>query len=368
MKMADTMEYKCPSCGGSLEFDSKSQKLKCPFCGTEITIDEWNAQNGTREEQAASQQKDTSWEALGGDTAWTSEETANMAVYACQSCGGEIVAEKTTGATSCPYCGNQVVIKGQFAGDLKPDYIIPFKLDKKAAKEGYKKHLTKKKFLPQVFARENHIDEIKGLYVPFWLFDSKVHADVQYEADKVKIWTSGDTEYTQRDTYDLRRSGSLVFEHLPVDCSRKMDDKLMESIEPYRFQDAVPFQAAYLSGFLADRYDVQMKEGRKRAEERIKRSAEDGLKPGIAEFDTIKTVNSDVHILDARYWYALYPVWILNTTWRGKQYIFAMNGQTGKTVGDLPFDKGAFWKYVLSRGAILGAILYALMWIIVLLV
>lgn len=360
--MADTMEYKCPSCGGSMEFDSNTQKLKCPFCATEVAIEEWE---DVQEEQAGMQQGDTCWEAMGGDFSWTREETANMAVYSCQSCGGEIVAEKTTGATACPYCGNQVVIKGTFSGDLKPDYIIPFKLDKKAAKAAYKKHLTKKKFLPGIFAKENHIDEIKGVYVPFWLFDTKVHADVNYEAEKVKVWTSGDTEYTERATYDLGRSGSLSFEHLPVDCSRKMDDKLMESIEPYQFQDAVPFKAAYLSGYMADRYDVEMTEGRKRAEERIKRSAEEALKPGISKYDSVVTMSSDVHIIDARYWYVLYPVWILNTTWQKNQYIFAMNGQTGKMVGDLPFDRGAFWKYVASRGVAIGAVLYALMWMII---
>ena len=360
--MADTMEYKCPSCGGSMEFDSNTQKLKCPFCATEVGIDEWE---DVQEEQAGMQQRDTCWEAMGGDSSWTREETANMDVYSCQSCGGEIVAEKTTGATACPYCGNQVVIKGTFSGDLKPDYIIPFKLDKKAAKAAYKKHLTKKKFLPGIFAKENHIDEIKGMYVPFWLFDTKVHADVNYEAEKVKVWTSGDTEYTERATYDLGRSGSLSFEHLPVDCSRKMDDKLMESIEPYQFQDAVPFKAAYLSGYMADRYDVEMTEGRKRAEERIKRSAEEALKPGISKYDSVVTMSSDVHIIDARYWYVLYPVWILNTTWQKNQYIFAMNGQTGKMVGDLPFDRGAFWKYVASRGVAIGAVLYALMWMII---
>ena len=219
--------------------------------------------------------------------------------------------------------------------------------------------------MPGIFAKENHIDEIKGVYVPFWLFDTKVHADVNYEAEKVKVWTSGDTEYTERATYDLGRSGSLSFEHLPVDCSRIMDDKLMESIEPYQFQDAVPFKAAYLSGYMADRYDVEMTEGRKRAEERIKRSAEEALKPGISKYDSVVTMSSDVHIIDARYWYVLYPVWILNTTWQKNQYIFAMNGQTGKMVGDLPFDRGAFWKYVASRGVAIGAVLYALMWMII---
>lgn len=353
--MSDLTEYKCPSCGGSMEFDSTAQKLKCPYCDTMISIEEWNAQNT----------EDTVWQALGGQN-WTKEETEGMSVYVCQSCGGEIVADQTTGASSCPFCGNQVVMKGQFSGDLRPDYVIPFKLDKKAAKEAYKKHLNGKAFLPGIFEQENHIDEIKGVYVPFWLFDSDVQGDVFYKAESQKCWTQGNTEYTEHTFFDVQRAGTLSFEHLPVDCSRKMEDTLMESIEPYDFKDAVPFQAAYLAGYLADRYDVEMDASRQKAEMRIRHSMEAALKPGNREYQTVRTDQSDIRILSAKYWYALYPVWILNTTWKGEKYVFAMNGQTGKMVGDLPMDKGAFRKYVCTRGVLIGAVLYALMWLFLL--
>ena len=127
--MSDVMEYKCPACGGAMEFDSKTQQLKCPYCDTQISVEEWERQN-------AKDQGTAQWTSTGNET-WSQEETQDMKVYVCQSCGGEIIAEQTTGASSCPFCGNKIVVKGQFAGDLKPDRIIPFKLDKKAAKESY---------------------------------------------------------------------------------------------------------------------------------------------------------------------------------------------------------------------------------------
>lgn len=357
--MSDLTEYKCPSCGGAMEFDSTVQKLKCLYCDTQIGIDEWNAQNGENEEEEI-------WQALG-NISWTDEETAGMSVYVCSSCGGEIVTDQTTGASSCPFCGNPIVMKGQFAGDLKPDYIIPFKLDKKAAKEAYKKHLNGKAFLPGIFEQENHIDEIKGIYVPFWIFDSVVQGDILYKAETQRVWRQGDTEYTEHSFFDVQRAGTLSFEHLPVDCSRKMDDTLMESIEPYEFKYAVPFQKAYLAGYLADRYDVEMDTSRQKAQQRMRNSMEMALRPENREYQNVRTNQSDVRIQSARYWYALYPVWILNTTWQGKKYVFAMNGQTGKMVGDLPMDSKAFRKYVCLRGILIGVVLYALMWLFLML-
>ena len=362
--MSDMKEYKCPACGGAMEFDSGTQKMKCPFCDTQMSIEEFEAAN-TQPGEMEQSQSETNWKAAGG-TAWQEDEVSGMAVYCCESCGGEITADKTTGATTCPFCGNKVVMKGQFSGALKPDYVIPFKLDKKAAKEAYQKHLEKKAFLPRVFKAENHIDEIMGVYVPFWLFDVDAQANITYNAERVRTWRQGDTEYTEHEYYQADRAGGIGFEHIPTDCSRKMDDALMEAIEPYNFKEAVPFRAAYLAGYVADRYDVEMEECMERATKRIKQSAEDALRETVKGYQTVTPVNRLVNIMNARYWYALYPVWILNTTWKGEKYTFAMNGQTGKMVGDLPADQGAFWKFVGIRGVILGAIIYALMWIIAL--
>lgn len=364
--MSDIMEYKCPACGGAMEFDSATQKMKCPYCDTQMAVDEFQSIQQEKVKDGVYADS-ASWQAVGGEQ-WHESETKGMKVYVCESCAGEIVADETTGATSCPFCGNKVVMKGQFSGDLKPDYIIPFKLDKKAAKKAYHRYLESKgkDFLPKIFKQENHIDEIKGIYVPFWLYDADVYGEVQYKAENIKIWTAGDTEYTETEEYLLHRAGTVCFEHIPLDCSKKMDDTLMESIEPYHFNEAVPFQPAYLAGYLADRYDVEFSERVERAKDRIKKSVETSFMTAAQGYHSITADGSMVNITQAQYLYALYPVWILNTTWKGEKYTFAMNGQTGKMVGDLPFDKGAFWKFVLKRGAVIGAVIYALMWALML--
>lgn len=332
--MGNVLEYKCPACGGIMEFDSKSQKMKCPYCDMTAAIEEFETQGQE----------------------WKKEETEGLKVYVCRSCGGELVADENTGASSCPFCGNPVVMKGQFEGDLKPDYIIPFRKDKKEAKTAYQEHLKGKPFLPAVFSSKNHIDEIKGVYVPFWLFDVKAKADMNYKAEKIRIWKKGDTEYTETRYYDIHRKGSLSFEKVPADGSKKMDDTLMQSIEPFNFKDAKEFKAAYLSGYLADRYDVTAEQCEKQVKKRIEKSVKSAFAESVKGYQAVSPAEGKVNLSDSKYKYVLYPVWMLTTTWKEQKFVFAMNGQSGKFIGDLPVDKNAFWRYVAKWSVILGAI------------
>ena len=353
-------EYKCPCCGGAIEFDSNIQKMKCPYCDTEFDVETLKNYDESLKNDTADDMK---WEISGG-AEWQSGEADGLKSYVCKSCGGEIVGDESTAATSCPFCGNPVVMMGQLSGTLKPDIIIPFKLDKKAAKEGLQKHLTGKRLLPKVFKDQNHIDEIKGIYVPFWLFDSDVDANVRYRATSVRMWSDEDYDYTETSYYDVRRAGSVGFENVPVDGSSKMPDDLMESLEPFDFSEAVDFSMAYLSGYLADKYDVSSDECNERANERVKRSSDLVLQSTVQGYDSVVPENVSVQFSGGRKHYALYPVWILNTTWNGEKYTFAMNGQTGKFVGDLPVDKGLFWTYFGSIFAGASVAAYAVFWLL----
>lgn len=344
--MTVLQDYKCPSCGGKVEFDSHLQKMKCPFCGSVYEVEQFETPE-TFSDAQYNLEDNINWNTAAGGQ-WDSGETDDMLVYSCNSCGGEIVAEKETGATSCPYCGNPVVVNGQFAGDLKPDLIIPFKLDKKQAKEALNNHLKGKKLLPKIFKDQNHIDEIKGLYVPFWLFDADINARVKYRATNTRSWTSGDYRYNEVSTYNIFRAGNMSYSHVPVDGSIKINDDLMESIEPYDLSEAVDFKKAYLSGYLADKYTVNAEDSIDRANYRIKNSTIDAFSSSVRGYDSVQTVNSNISLNNGTAKYALYPVWFLNTTWQNNHYYFAMNGQTGKFVGNLPMDKSLYWKHFIQ--------------------
>lgn len=357
--MAAIQEYKCPCCGGAITFDSTIQKMKCPYCDTEFemeTLAEYDKE--LRSEQA----DDMSWKTDTGD-GWREGETEGMRSYVCRSCGGEIMGDENTAAASCPFCGNPVVMMGQFTGSLRPDYVIPFKLDKQAAKEALKKHYMGKRLLPKIFKDENHIDEVKGVYVPFWLFDADADADMRYKASRIRSWSDSNYHYTETSYYAVRRSGSIAFENVPVDGSGKMADDLMESLEPFDFSKAVDFQTAYLAGYLADKYDVDADQSVERANERIRKSTEDAIAATVRGYTAVVRESGSIKLNNGKVKYVLFPVWLLNTTWNGQKYLFAMNGQSGKMVGDLPLDKGAYRKWLFGLTGAIGAAVYAVLYL-----
>ena len=357
--MSNQMEYKCPACGGALAFDSASQQLKCPFCDSVYELDRFEQQPGSAP-QAQPGEQDASggmnWNEDPG-SGWAAGETDDISVFSCNSCGGEIVCEDTTASATCPYCGNPVVFKGKLSGMLKPDCIIPFKLDKNQAKEALKRHVDRKKLVPALFKDKNHIDEIKGVYVPFWLFDAQIAANISYKGERTRTWSDAEYKYIEHNYYRIYRAGYVAFDQVPVDGSKKMADDLMESIEPFKISEAVDFQTAYLSGYLADKYDVSEKESINRAHDRMKKSAEEVLADTVKGYASVVPENTNVNISGGKAQYALYPVWILNTTWKDKKYIFAMNGQTGKMTGDLPIDRGIYLKWLAGLTAVFTVVL-----------
>ncbi len=362
--MSTLQQYKCPCCDGAIEFDTSAQKMSCPYCGTEFEMETLLAYD--QELNNTQVQDNMTWDTDAGSE-WQPGETEGMRIYSCNACGGEIVGDDTLAATSCPFCSNPVVMMGQFSGALKPDYVIPFKLDKKAAKEALQKHYLGKKLLPKAFKDQNHIDEVKGVYVPFWLFDADADAHIRYRGTKVRTWSDSSYDYTETSYYNITRAGNIGFERVPVDGSSKMDDTLMESIEPFNFSEAVDFQTAYLAGFLADKYDVDSEQSIARANERIRKSTENAFASTVEGYSSVVTNSSNISLENGVAKYALYPVWLLNTTWNDKKYTFAMNGQTGKFVGDLPLDKGAYGKWFFGITGIVTAVAFAvsyLLWLI----
>lgn len=361
----ELLEYKCPACGGALEFDSKLQALKCPFCDSKYSVEELkekdihlSEEKGEADDSAAERPDNMNWDVnVKGE--WSDAESDSVKVYVCQSCGGEIISDENTAATSCPFCGNPVVISGNLQGQLKPEIVIPFKLDKAAAKKALSNHLCKKRLLPKVFKGQNHIDEVKGVYVPYWLFDADADANIKYHATKTRVWSDSDYDYTETKHFSVLRGGTLKFENIPADGSSKMPDDLMESIEPYNMADAVDFQTAYLAGFFADKYDIDASETIERVNERAKKTVESSFLSTVKKYDSVITESSSISLNKSSVRYALLPVWLLHTSWRGQNYLFAMNGQTGKFVGNLPLDKGAYWKWWGISAAIFAAAAFA---------
>lgn len=356
--------YKCPACTGPLHFNGEAGKLECDYCGSSFDVATIEQLYADQEQAAAAAGKEPEWDSSAAGGEWAEEEKANMRSYTCPSCGAELICDATTAATSCPYCGNPTVVPGQFSGTLRPDFIVPFKLDKESAEQALRNYYKGKKFLPNSFRSENHIEEIRGVYVPFWLFNCEADADMRYRAERVHSFRQGKEEVIVTEHFRVTRQGDVHFERIPVDGSTKMPDAHMDSIEPFDYSELKPFSSAYLPGFLADKYDVDAEKSSERANARIKTSTEEAFEKTVGGYTSCSSEYSDIKLRQGDVKYALLPVWMLNTKWKEKDYLFAMNGQTGKLVGNLPVDKGKFFKWFagisLPLMAILGVALFLL--------
>ena len=359
--MADLLEYKCPSCGGTVAFDSSSQRMQCPFCSADFETETFSMNEADPKAQADPNGK---FDIHPGEE-WRPGEQDGMYVYSCRSCGGGIIGDANMAASSCPYCAGNVVVEGQFSGGLRPDYVIPFRLDKKAAIESLAVHVSSRRFVPRIFKDKNHIEEIKGIYVPFWLFDAEANAVFTYNASESSHYSDRNYYYTSTKYYRAVREGIVRFSGIPADGSAKMQDDLMESIEPYDYTDIHDFHPAYLAGYLADRYDVTAEQSISRVNDRIKRSTSDLFAGTASSYDSLTVSHSSIDLLKGKAKYALLPVWLLKTKWNNETYTFAMNGQTGKFIGDLPMDKKEVRRYFALSSLLYTAAIFALQWLMV---
>ena len=346
--------YKCPACTGPLHFAGASGMLECDFCGAKYDVAQIEALYAEKEAKAVAateqanakaeqnRQKMAEMESQGWDTSslnsdWGAEADG-MKTYSCPSCGAELICDASTAATSCPYCGNPTVVPGQFSGALKPDFVLPFKLSKEDAVAALKNHYKGKPLLPKAFTSGNHIEKIQGVYVPFWLYDATADARGAYEGEVTESHREGDYVVTNTQHYNVARAGEADFIKVPVDGSSKMPDAHMDAIEPFDYSAIQPFSTAYLPGFLADRYDEDEEKCMPRATRRMENTTRAALRETIDGYSEVHTKAENINIDIRKAHYALLPVWMLHTRWNDKDFLFAMNGQTGKLIGDLPVD------------------------------
>ena len=331
-----TVVYQCPSCGAPLAYHAQSGKLKCSACGNDYELDALEALNESGEQ--GNIQFEMPSETFDG------KEAAQMHAYVCQACGAELMTEETTTATECPYCGSPTILPEKIDGGVKPEMVIPFTVTKEQAQKLFEDYFKGKKLLPNVFLNtRNRITEMRKLYVPYWLFDCTAGGSAVYDAQKRRTCREGDWEVTYTDHYIVTRSGSMTFEHIPVDGSVKMDNQITESLEPYDLSAAVPFAPAVLAGALADHADVDSTDCVERARERVENSMEQALRDTVNGYTSVTTRRKGFHTEEGKVTPVLMPVWLITTEKEGKTYTFAINGQTGKLTCDVPADAKKSW-------------------------
>ncbi len=322
------ISLKCPNCDGDLRFDPATQKYKCEYCASLFAEGElpFEEEKEAPKKEAETQKTHT-------------KEAEDGVVYQCPSCGAEIVTDQNTAATFCYYCHNPVVLQGRLSGDLLPSKVIPFQITKDQAEEGFLKFVNEKKFVPKNFFQKKQIEKMTGVYFPYWVLDADVEGSIQAEAKNERVWVSGDTQFREEKIYRVEREGTMSFQDITRSALKKANGQLASGVLPYRFEDQKDFSFGYLSGFYAEKRDVEQKEVEQEMIEEAYRSGEKLLLEEVSGYDSVQVQHRNLRAKKTVYDYMLLPVWTI--TYRGsdnEMYYYSMNGQTGKVSGRLPLD------------------------------
>ena len=366
------VQLKCPSCGAPINFDVPSGKMKCSFCGASFTVEEVNQFNGISQanaelDAAHAKQAGTTGATGGAGTATTPETQISttpaegqpgwveppptyldeatgqqMAQFQCNSCGGEIIGSPDMVSARCPWCNNNFVATGQLTSTRVPDRMIPFAMTKEQALEAFKANMKGLKLIPREF-KQVSVDDIQGVYVPYCLYDATVAGEGNFSCENIRTWTDSEYEYTEHREYQVYRSANVAFLDVPVAGTTKVTDKITESVEPFDYTKSVAFSPAYLTGFMTNKYDVDAQDANPRALERMKDSTEEVLRNSISGYDTVSTINTSIQPAFGELEYVFLPMWLMNVKFQGKNYNYAMNGQTGKFVGTFPVSERKYW-------------------------
>ncbi len=322
-----TISFKCPNCDGDLRFHPDTQKYQCEFCRSVFTEAELEELTPAQNEEKIVEEKEVAKEEQG-------------VFYHCPSCGAEIVTDSTTAATFCYYCHNPVVLGGRLAGEYLPDEIIPFQLSKEKAIELFLQQVSRKKYIPKAFFEKKQMETMTGVYFPFWMLHGSEEGSVSGEGKKVRRWIVGREEFIETKVYRISREGVAELSHFMKNALKKANRDLVEGVLPYDFSKMKKFSMGYLSGFFAEKRDLEQQDVSTEMEGELKKYASQIFRDQVKGYDQLSWHSSNMKLIKKEYRYVLLPVWTM--TWKGrdgKMYYFSMNGQTGKVCGDYPVDQ-----------------------------
>lgn len=328
------IQHKCPSCGADMKFDTASGLLHCESCGYEENIKQMENQAEASENASAG-----SYDEFLAKTSRNTYSDNSAIQYQCKNCGAVLITDELTTATTCSFCDAPMILGDRLRGELAPSKVIPFKISKEEAEKAFKKWCGKSILLPRDFKKANRLKSITGIYVPFWLFTMHTRGEVNAECTKVRHYSKGDYDITETKYFDVYRDVDLHFDKIPVDASIKMDDKMMDKLEPFNYNELYDFNTPYLAGYLAEKYDYTDRDLYPRIEKRTENYTLDFVRQTMIGYDGKIILNQNIQMKPEDAIYALLPIWMFCYDYQHAEHNFVMNGQTGKIIGKPPISK-----------------------------
>lgn len=364
------IQYKCPNCGADMIYDIDSGSLHCNSCGRKDSIENMPMpdipEGGSSEApdidlfDTSDIQDETGYKYTEEHNPKTFFDSDKVRQYHCKNCGAMVLTDNDTSATTCSFCNAATVLSDRLSGEYAPAKVIPFKITKEQAQTAFKKWCRNGRLTPKDFMTSDRIKSITGIYIPFWLYDVNAKGDVDATCTRKKTYTRGDYIFTETSYYHVYRKVDLNYLKIPADASEKMDDKLMDRIEPFDYTDLKDFNMPYLAGYIAERYNYTDTQLFPRIKQRVQQYFDQYINSSITGYSTTSYNRRSSDIKQRNAFYTLLPIWMVCYDYKDSEHIFAMNGQTGKIVGKPPLGKSKIAAWFIGIAGISFAIMQIL--------
>ncbi len=357
------MTSPCTKCGADLEFKPGTSSLSCPYCGTENEIE-------TSDEMVI-EEKDYEKTLAELSEKGVSQGTVEAITVKCETCGGQLSLEDNKTAGECAFCGSAINAQGLSTKALKPESLLPFKVTKNDAADHFRQWLKKRWFAPKKLKEFARADGLKGIYSPFWTYDSET--ETEYRGQRGVYYYTTETYTTTEDGKSVtktrqvrhtrwhRVSGRVEnsFDDVLVHGSNSMDEKYVDRLEPWDLEELTPYNASYLTGFQVESYSINLEEGFGKAKERMATIINQSIERDIGG-DEQRINWKDTTHNSVSFKHILLPVWISSYKFKDKVYQFMVNARTGEVQGNRPWSVGKILMAVLAVAIVVVGVIYLL--------
>jgi len=353
--------YPCTACGANLLYEPKDGFLSCPYCGHKEAIPTSAEQVAERSFEQYLQIRPEQMEQLA----------ANALDVQCQSCGATVTFTPPEVARQCDFCGVQIVAQAKSADPiLAPEGVLPFRITQPQANEGLRQWLQARWFAPNALKQFAQPDAISGVYLPFWTYDTNTMS--YYTGERGEHYyttqTYSETDAQGRQVTRTRQvqhtrwhpaSGTVTrwFDDVLVAATTSLARNRLDALGPWDLAEIKPYDPAFLSGFKAQRYQVDLAQGFERVKQIAKGVIQGDVRQAIGGNEQ-RIHNVSTHYSGITFKHLLLPVYAGAYRFNQKIFQIVVNGRTGEIQGDRPYS---FWKIaILVTSIILFLVVLAL--------
>ena len=334
---AKPRQFKCRECGAMLEFAPGTDSLLCPYCQTINKIEV--ADQAIDELDFHQHLADESDKALH----------VEQLVVHCNACGAETTLQPNVTASFCPFCGHPIVAQAISRRIIRPQSLLPFAINRKAATEDFRQWLTSLWFAPNALRKAASEDRFHGLYLPAWTYDCNTvsaytgqRGDDYWDTETYTVTINGRSERRTRTVRKTRWSyaaGSVnnTFDDVLVIASQALPSKFLQALEPWDLPNLLPYKDDYLSGFQAESYQIDLAGGFETARSIMDSAIRQTIRADIGG-DHQRIASVDTRYFDITFKHTLLPAWISAYRYHNKVFRFVVNARTGEVQGERPWS------------------------------